>query len=172
MYSTIVTLISRWNKIQQAAGIPNNSPFAIQLNGAPMPPSEAPHQTNYHSHPPQGADHTEHMDSNHNAQPAATITVLNEQPDLLPQSAKAAQELLQEIQMQLQKLQEQKSEPTKHIDTPTTHEEHDKSDNKAAKDEHVQGEKKLVQHFCRLDLVQICEQFQKQSKSECTTMYA
>jgi hypothetical protein len=80
-----------------------------------MPPSEAPHPTNYHSYPPQSADHIDHMGSSHDAQPAATITVFNEQPDLLPQSAKAAQELLQEIQHQLQKLnqQDQKMEPIK-----------------------------------------------------------
>lgn len=66
------------------------------------------------------------MDTNHDAQPAATITVLNEEPDLLPQSAKAAQELLQQIQLQLQKLNHQDQvEPTKHIDTPATHESKD-----------------------------------------------
>lgn len=127
-----------WNKIQQAAGIPNNSPFTIQLNsqGIPIPSINTPHQTTFHSYPSQQQHQDEAME--HEVQPTATITVLNEQPDLLPQSAKDAQELLAEIQRQLQKLNhpetmdstKSKDEATKHIDSPTTHSNNSQSDSK------------------------------------------
>jgi hypothetical protein len=109
-----------WNKIQQAAGIPNTSPFAIQLNNAAIPvPSDSPisNPIVYHSHPPQ--DHVETSDEH--PRPSATITVVNEEADLLPQSAKEAQELLQQIQSQLQRLNEpKKDEVTKSMEVQST----------------------------------------------------
>lgn len=129
---TLYFMPNWWNKIQQAANIPNNSPFAIQLNNQPIPvPSlNPPHGVTYHSYAPQhNADEVAH-----DPQPTATITVLNEQSDLLPQSAKEAQELLQQIQKQLEKLnhQDEMKKEEKHIDTPTTH------SNESSKSEHLQ----------------------------------
>lgn len=84
----------------------------------------------YYSYPPPPSppqpstdQMNEHVNEYHDPQPAATITVLNEQPDLLPQSAQEAQELLQEIQKQLQRLnqKDQTIEPTNRtVSTPVT----------------------------------------------------
>lgn len=77
-----------------------------------IPSPSLPHQPTYHSYPPLNEDNPE-------PQPAATITVLNEQPDLLPQSAKDAQNLLQEIQRQLEKINHQESDQKlKDINSP------------------------------------------------------